>query len=67
MSRVHYYNQLQEHRPLLDSPVRISENVRPARLKVYYDSQEYLRYFDGHLQFQLIPGDVTTIHIRRVW
>lgn len=62
MSRVHYYNQLQEHRPLLDSPVRISENVRPARLKVYYyDSQEYLRYFDGHLQFQLIPGDVTTI------
>ncbi|MGN0020808.1 MAG: glycosyl transferase family 90 [Sphingobacterium hotanense] len=60
--RVDYYNKLSGHRPLLNGRVRIADYHRPDHLKVYYyDSKEYLRYFEGDLTFQLVPGDVVDI------
>ncbi|WP_286650548.1 hypothetical protein [Sphingobacterium hotanense] len=60
--RVDYYNKLSGHRPSLNGRLRIADYHRPDHLKVYYyDSKEYLRYFEGDLTFQLVPGDVVDI------
>ncbi|WP_312135670.1 glycosyl transferase family 90 [Sphingobacterium sp.] len=60
--RVDYYNKLSGPAALLNGRVRIADYHRPNHLKVYYyDSKEYLRYFEGDLEFQLLPGDVVQI------
>ena len=61
-SRVDYYNKL--HRPVQLSPaaVAIKDYRIPEKIRVYYfDSIEYLRYFDKDHKFEIIPGDVTHI------
>lgn len=62
LERVNYYNKLSEPSTLSDNPVRIGDFRKPKRLKVYYyDSKEYIRYFNAELKFQLLDGDVVDI------
>ncbi|MFD2967650.1 glycosyl transferase family 90 [Sphingobacterium bambusae] len=60
--RVNYYNKLSRPKPLSTDAIAIAEYKIPERIRVYYfDSMEYLRFFDPAYRFQLIPGDVTHI------
>ncbi|WP_380880694.1 glycosyl transferase family 90 [Sphingobacterium griseoflavum] len=60
--RVNYYNKLEEPQPLSSAAITIGAYKMPKRIKVYYfDSKEYLRFFDPALRFELLPGDVTHI------
>lgn len=62
LERVNYYNKLSEPSILSDNPIRIADFRKPKHLKVYYyDSKEYIRYFNRDLQFQLLDGDVIAI------
>ena len=63
LSRVNYYNKLTKEVTLDDSnSMLIGDFHRPPRLRVYYyDSIEYLRYFNSIFRFQMIPGDVVDI------
>src|SRR5690606_11204567 len=62
LSRVVYYNQLTGVTPLSPEAVRIGDIRRPERLKVYYfDSLEYLRYFDPDFRVSTHWGDVTFV------
>lgn len=60
--RVRYYNKLEEVQELGAQAVEIRKYKIPAHIRVYYfDSKEYLRYFDPGLTFNILPGDV--IHV----
>lgn len=62
LSRVNYYNKLTEKVALSAEAIQISEYKIPDKIRVYYfDSIEYLRYFDEYNRFEIIPGDVTHI------
>lgn len=62
LSRVNYYNKLSENVALSTESIRIKDYKIPNKIRVYYfDSIEYLRYFEGDNRFEIIPGDV--IHI----
>lgn len=61
-SRVDYCNKLLDSQPLSPSAIAIKDYRIPDKIRVYYfDSMEYLRYFDGQNRFELIPGDVTQV------
>ncbi len=61
-ARVAYYNQLNGVTALSARAVRIGDIRRPERLKVYYfDSQEYLRYFNPDFRVNTHWGDVTFV------
>lgn len=60
--RVAYYNKLEGHTELPSDAITIGEYGIPEKTRAYYfDSMEFLRYFDPKLKFGLIPGDV--IHV----
>jgi len=62
ISRVNYYNKLSAIKSLSPSAFQISDYKIPAKIRVYYfDSIEYLRYFEEKNKFEIIPGDVTHI------
>ncbi|MBD1430964.1 glycosyl transferase family 90 [Sphingobacterium litopenaei] len=61
-SRVNYYNKLGSERSLSSSAIQIKNYQIPKKIRVYYfDSIEYLRYFNGNNRFEIIPGDVTHV------
>ncbi len=61
-SRVDYYNKLVDSQPLSPSAFAIKDYHIPDKIRVYYfDSIEYLRYFDEQHRLELIPGDVTHV------
>lgn len=60
--RVDYYNKLERETPLSSKASAIANYRIPKKIRVYYfDSIEYLRFFDPQLKFELIPGDVTHV------
>jgi len=60
--RVNYYNKLGEVKTLGDQAIAIGSYRIPNHIRVYYfDSKEYLRYFDPRLRFHILPGDI--IHV----
>ena len=62
LSRVNYYNQLDSIKHLSDKAITIGNYKIPSKIRVYYfDSIEYLRYFEKGNKFEIIPGDVTHI------
>lgn len=61
-SRVDYYNKLDTITSLSADAIAVKDYKIPDKIRVYYfDSIEYLRYFDRHFKFEIIPGDV--IHV----
>ncbi len=61
-SRVNYYNKLNTLTLLSPNAVKISQYRMPKKIRVYYfDSKQYLRFFDPTLKFELLPGDI--IHV----
>lgn len=61
-SRVSYYNKLNGATSLSSNAIKISHYRIPKKIRVYYfDSKEYLRFFNPALNFELLPGDVTDI------
>ncbi len=62
LKRVNYYNRLTNHSFLQASAKKISEISMKNISKVYYfDSMEYLRYFNKKLKINTLFGDI--IHI----
>ncbi len=60
--RINYYNKLKEISALGENAVKIKEYKVPDRIRVYYfDSKEYLRYFNHQFKFNILPGDI--VHI----
>lgn len=60
--RVDYYNKLAQNTTLSSEAIAIADYRIPKKIRVYYfDSMEYLRFFDPQLKFELIPGDVTHV------
>lgn len=63
--RVNYYNRLVEPTQLSSTAISIADYHMPKKIRVYYfDSKEYLRFFNPKLRFELLPGDV--IHVPSV-
>lgn len=60
--RVNYYNKLNTVNFNEKEAIAIKIYKFPKHQCVYYfDSKEYLRYFDSDLKFYLSPGDITDI------
>jgi len=60
--RVNYYNKLEQGEMLGRDAIEIGQYRMPDRIRVYYfDSKEYLRFFNRKLMFNILPGDI--IHI----
>lgn len=60
--RVNYYNKLTPGRTLSNDAIRIKDYRIPKRIRVYYfDSKQYLNYFNQELKFQILPGDIINI------
>lgn len=60
--RVEYYNKISSARALSREAIPIREYHIPRKIRVYYfDSIEYLRYFDKDFKFQIVPGDVVNV------
>ena len=60
--RVNYYNKLERLEPLDQDAIEIGKYRLPKRIRVYYfDSKEYLRFFNPQLRFSILPGDI--IHV----
>ncbi|WP_426789753.1 glycosyl transferase family 90 [Sphingobacterium sp. WOUb80] len=60
--RINYYNKLSPQQPLSDQAIQIKDYKMPEKIRVYYfDSKEYLDYFDQQLKFQILPGDIIDI------
>lgn len=59
--RVNYYNQLQEVTKI-NAQIKVKDLRHPKTPKAYYfDTYEYARYFDDHLNLDAVFGDVTHI------
>src|SRR5690606_38970044 len=57
--RVDYYNKLEEKTLLSGDAIAINSYRIPKKIRVYYfDSMEYLRFFDPSLRFEIVPDDV---------
>src|SRR5690606_22739720 len=60
--RVDYYNKLEEKTLLSGDAIAINSYRIPKKIRVYYfDSMEYLRFFDPSLRFEIVPGDVVDV------
>lgn len=60
--RINYYNKLSSQQSLSDQAIQIKDYKMPEKIRVYYfDSKEYLDYFDQQLKFQILPGDIIDI------
>ena len=63
--RVNYYNKLEVVTPLASNTKEISELKLGKKMKVYYfDSYEYIRYFNPGLKAEFLFGDI--IHVPEV-
>lgn len=61
-ARVHYYNKLSAINPLSDTALAIGNLRLPEKQKAYYfDSQEYIRYFNAVFKARFLFGDVTRV------
>ncbi len=59
---INYYNKLSPQQSLSDEAIQIKDYKMPEKIRVYYfDSKEYLDYFDQRLKFQILPGDIIDI------
>lgn len=64
-NRVNYYNKLQDRVSLPVNTKAISELKLGKKMKVYYfDSYEYIRYFNPRLKAEFLFGDI--IHVPEV-
>lgn len=62
IDRLAYYNKLDEIQTVGEGACYLKDMKRPKKGSVYYfDLKEYLRYFDGDLRIDMIPGDVVDI------
>jgi len=60
--RINYYNKLAPQRSLSNDAIQIKDYKMPEKIRVYYfDSKQYLDYFDQQLKFQIFPGDIIAI------
>ncbi len=60
--RVDYYCRLNEPVALPEDAPRLGEHTRKGMGSVYYfDTQEFIRWFDPMLRWRLFPGDVTFV------
>ncbi|MGE8293301.1 MAG: glycosyl transferase family 90, partial [Sphingobacterium sp.] len=60
--RINYYNKLVPGVSLSNDAIRIKEYRIPEKIRVYYfDSKQYLNYFNQELKFQILPGDIIDI------
>ncbi len=60
--RVNYYNKLASGANLSKDAICIKGYRIPKRIRVYYfDSKQYLNYFNQELKFQILPGDIIDI------
>ena len=60
--RINYYNKLSSQLSLSNDAIQIKDYRMPKKIRVYYfDSKQYLDYFDQQLKFQILPGDVIAI------
>lgn len=60
--RVNYYCRLNEPVALPDDSPRLREHTRKGINSVYYfDTKEFLRWFDPQLRWRFCPGDVTYV------
>ncbi|MCW8312115.1 lipopolysaccharide biosynthesis protein [Sphingobacterium sp. InxBP1] len=60
--RVNYYNKLAHYQAVGKDAIEIGQYGIPERIRVYYfDSKEYLRFFNPRMKFSILPGDI--IHI----
>ncbi len=58
--RVNYYNKLDLDTRLPADAICIKDYKIPQKIRVYYfDSREYLNYFNQELKFYILPGDIT--------
>jgi hypothetical protein len=61
-NRVNYYNKLDKCHNYADHLPSLREFNRPKHLKVYYfDSYEYIRYFNSDLKVDFLFGDITYV------
>ncbi|KAF5278175.1 hypothetical protein FQR65_LT15769 [Abscondita terminalis] len=59
---VNYTINFRQNTSLASSAMPIAEFKIPEKTRVYYfDTKEYVRYFDPKLRLQMIPGDVVDI------
>ena len=62
LQRVNYYCRLLDNRDVHKSQYHTIGEMKMCRQKVYYyDSMEYLRWFDPSLKMSLLPGDIDYI------
>ncbi|MDR2285813.1 MAG: glycosyltransferase [Sphingobacterium sp.] len=60
--RVDYYNRLDKKTVLSNEAIAIKDYKLPKKIRVYFfDSICYLKYFNPHFRFRILPGDVTHI------
>jgi hypothetical protein len=60
--RVDYYNKLDCFEELGDKAIRLLDLKIGARNKTYFfDTYEYIRYFNGSLKANFLFGDITTV------
>ena len=64
LSRLNYYNQLTENKPLSSKALQISKIKLLKSIKTYYfDLYEYIRYFKYNLKGHFLFGDITYVPI----
>lgn len=62
LSRVNYYNKMEELKPIKPHQNRLIDFKLPKKMKVYYfDSHEYTRYFNPELRVNFLFGDITHV------
>jgi len=60
--RINYYNKLSPQRSLSNDAIQIKDYKMPKKIRVYYfDSKQFLDYFNQQLKFQILPGDIIAI------
>ena len=61
-NRVNYYNKLDNCKPPFNFQVQLNEFKIPPRIRAYYfDSYEYIRFFNKKLKATFLPGDITHV------
>jgi hypothetical protein len=60
--RVNYYCKLENCKPPFSFQVQLSEFRIPPKIRAYYfDSYEYIRFFNKNLKASFLPGDITHV------
>lgn len=60
--RVNYYCKLESCKPPFNFQIQLSEFKIPPRIRAYYfDSYEYIRFFNKNLKAAFLSGDITHV------